>query len=301
MERTASFWPTISIAFLHKLWSHHSNTGYVFLGTLERHGGRWLEHAVNLAEDFDFESFFARYSRRRYDLYFCPNRFRRPRRQKQYASATPFAWSDIDGGDTSKCKPSPNLIFETSPGRYQALWLWDVQESTDRAEQYSQILANIANGDPNGWSITKYLRIPETYNHKPDYNRPLVRMVHHDWKPQRKRPPAPTQLAQRLEPRIRAVASSDQPSMDFETTFRKFRAHLHHRVRCLIRDSRPRETDRSKCVFEIVADLYRIGATFDEITVILRKNVYFKSKYGTSAVGLERETQRILTKLESKA
>jgi hypothetical protein len=75
---------------------------------------------------------------------------------------------------------------------------------------------------------------------------------------------------------------------------------LHLRVRTLIRNKRVHERDRSKCVYEIVTDLFYAGASFNEIATILERNVYFVAKYGTSDAALAREISRITNKLESR-
>lgn len=292
-------WPSASIAFLKRLWKHHHQTHYVFLGTLHRQGGRWREHAINLADHCDFEAFFARYPRAIYDLYFCPNRFRQPARQKRHAFPTPFAWSDIDRGDTDRCSPSPNLIFETSPDRFQALWLWDAPESSDRAELFSRTLTDTAKGDHNGWSITKYLRIPGTYNHKPEYDCPKVRWIKQDWTPQSSRPTVQQETKYRFlaVPLSEVSGTVDEPPNDFPSVFRKYGPALHPRVRQLIRDKRVRERDRSKCIYEIVVDLARANASVGEIHLVLQRNPYFIGKYGRSRYALNREVDRILNKL----
>ena len=287
--------------FLRRVWGWHPQRGFVFVGTRHCRTGRWDEHPIDLAKPLELKKLLTEYPAERSDIYFCPNRFRRAARRTQYALPSPFAWSDVDYGNVHTCCPKPNLIWQTSPGRRQALWILDAPEEPGRAEDYSRALTAAAGGDSNGWSITKYLRVPGTYNHKPDYNRPQVKLITENWRPRSTRPPLPRRPPKPfLTTSLADLAADESVLGDFSVTFEKFRHRLQHRVRCLIRSrTLVWEPDRSKCVYEIVCDLHRVGASLPEIATILRDNVYFVSKYGDSRSALRREITRILEKSRS--
>jgi len=292
-------WAEKSVAFLNRIWSYHSRSGYVFLAARHRTTGAWHEEAISLAPEFDCFEFFARFDRRDYDLYFCPNRFRGPRRLAKFGMPTPFAWCDVDEGSAFKCRPVPSLVWETSKGRTQALWVWSGLQSRDNAEGLSRMLTQQASGDRNGWSETKFLRIPFTYNHKPQYQRPIVRLLHEE-RDTKQRPPLIREVKSHSCSAPQRLGSSFD-DLDSATVFRKVCLKLHPRVRALIRDKRVWVHDRSGRVFNIVADLHRVGATFEEIAAVLRSNVYFVSIYGSSKHALEREIGRILGKIEGNS
>src|SRR5262249_25123209 len=87
-------------------------------------------------------------------------------------------------------------------------------------------------GDRNGWSITKYLRVPWTYNHKPEYDRPLIELIAAGTdKPQSKRP-------RRFSVREVSHAADlrvDPSRYDPRKVLQKYRGQLRPRVRWLIR------------------------------------------------------------------
>src|SRR3954468_22983759 len=55
------------------------------------------------------------------NCYFCPLPFIKPRRDKAAVARSHYLWSDIDAADYHRCPPS--VLWESSPGRHQGLWL----------------------------------------------------------------------------------------------------------------------------------------------------------------------------------
>jgi hypothetical protein len=90
-----------------------------------------------------------------------------------------------------------------------------------------------------------------------------------------------------------------EPSKWWRSIYRRYWKKLHPRTRFLIESKQvaPFERDRSKCIFEIVADLHRAGASVPEIAAVLWCNPYFISKYGKRLDKLHRELGSILPKL----
>jgi hypothetical protein len=179
-------WMRRSSEFLIDVWKHHQNSrDYVVIAARRR--SRWHEIPLKLDSLISLPRRFKQYPREDWDLYFCPNAFRQPTRRSQFASPTPFSWCDLDDGDASNFSPQANIIWETSPGRLQALFIWDKYLKPQVSETYSRALTDMAEGDSNGWSVTKLLRIPHTINHKPEYDEPIVRLTKVCWRPQSKR------------------------------------------------------------------------------------------------------------------
>lgn len=166
------------VDFLIDVWGTHANGGdfYVFIGWKSRHG--WRQVALSESNAYDrLPHLIEKYSD--HDLYFCPNLFRQPKRQRRYALPSSWGWCDIDGGRLSAFPIQPTIAWMTSHGRHQGLWLWDCKERRDRAELYARALAQYSD-DGSGWEITKMLRIPGTYNYK--RARPhLVTIVREQW------------------------------------------------------------------------------------------------------------------------
>ena len=299
MTTARNEWPDDAHSFLRKIWRRHEVIGYCFLATRDRLSNRWNEIPILRPETRGLIETLRTFNRNRCDIYFCPNIFRNPRRLRAFALPTPFGWSDIDRGNWQSCAPLPNIVIKTSPGRFQALWFWNHPEEPDQAEYYSNRLTDMAEGDRNGWSITKYLRLPGSFNLKPEYARPRVRINFENWKPQEERPTRGSTRYLR-----RSLAEVIAPAAIFTANksgiLSRYVRRLHPRTRTLLRDKKVYEPDRSKCVFEIVIGLHEAGATAQEIMILLADNVYFRDKYGNSPTAPRREVARILAKIESR-
>jgi hypothetical protein len=138
------YWIDEGSSFLLSVWAHLTTEERIqFLIVAARHGitGKWVEYGFKLDDaDCELREFLRKHPRKEWDLYWCPNPFRRPRRIKAYAMSTPFGWCDIDRAPWTFFRPRPNLVWGTSPGRTQGLWLWHRFETPGRAEAYSRAL-----------------------------------------------------------------------------------------------------------------------------------------------------------------
>jgi hypothetical protein len=103
------------------------------------------------------------------NVWFCPHLLAQKRRQKQDVSVTTAAWSDLDECQPTDLLLAPTILIESSPGRWQGLWMFDSQVNPDDAENVSQRIAyhHAEDGaDRTGWDLGQLLRMPYTYNYK---------------------------------------------------------------------------------------------------------------------------------------
>lgn len=100
------------------------------------------------------------------DLYFCPVVFSKPKRKKEYAQPTNLLWADLDPVHPDACRLRPSIAWESSPGRYQALWFLSTEVDPQDAAAMSKRIAYADGGDHSGWDLTQVLRIPGTRNYK---------------------------------------------------------------------------------------------------------------------------------------
>jgi hypothetical protein len=100
------------------------------------------------------------------DLYFCPLLFSDPRRKKEYALPTNLLWADLDPVHPNSCRLKPSIAWESSPGRYQALWFLSTELPAEQAAELSKRIAYSDGADKGGWDVTQVLRIPGTKNYK---------------------------------------------------------------------------------------------------------------------------------------
>lgn len=102
----------------------------------------------------------------RADQYFCPVVFSQPHRKKENALPTNLLWADLDPVHPDSCRLRPSIAWESSPGRYQALWFLTTEVPPTEAASLSKRIAYADGADKGGWDLTQVLRIPGTRNHK---------------------------------------------------------------------------------------------------------------------------------------
>lgn len=100
------------------------------------------------------------------DVYFCPVLFREPRRIKAHALPTNLLWADLDPIHPNSCRVKPSIAWESSPGRYQALWFLTTEIAAEDAANLSKRIAYADGADRGGWDVTQVLRLPGTRNYK---------------------------------------------------------------------------------------------------------------------------------------
>lgn len=281
------------VGFLHDIWKGGPKESFLFVATSAPDGERWREHAISADKMIaGLNRFFRAHSRWDYNLYFCPNPFSRARRRRAFALPSRSGWCDMDDSHPDAYRPQPNHVWETSPGRFQALWLWDARHEVGEAEAFSRALAARHGGD-TGWSITKMLRIPGSINHKPNYDEPIIRLVSRNWRKTTERP-EPLPNTHRAEPE---ALDMNPHAHDRRTVLRKYRSKLDTSTRHLLRHDRVQAPDRSARRFAIVAGLHEAGAHLDEIAGALWTSPYFCDKYGDDQNALETEVSRIIARV----
>ena len=284
------------VGFLSCVWMGVPKDSFLFLATTNPDGSKWREHVVRADKlKGDLNTFLRKYSRWDHNLYFGVNPFSRDRRLKEYALPTSLGWCDMDASNPDAYRPQPNLLWETSPDRFQALWLWDARHDVEEAERFSRSLADRHGGD-SGWTITKMLRIPGSINHKPQYDEPFVRMVTQSWAKASKRPdPIPDNG--RIHGVVAQAFDMNPYAHERLDVLRKYRSKLSASARTVIRHNRVLAPDRSKWIFLMVTELHEAGATLDEIASVVWGSPYFRDKYGDNLNALERQVSNIIAKI----
>lgn len=107
------------------------------------------------------------------DVYWCPSLFEGKRRVLELAMDEHALWADLDEVNPEEIDSDyrPTIAWESSPGRYQALWLitnGDMQGASWPGNE-NQRLTYYLGADASGWDTTQLLRIPGWKNHKPEY------------------------------------------------------------------------------------------------------------------------------------
>lgn len=274
-----------------RVWKRHVE-GFVCLAARNASTDHWVERCFDVINERGaIKRFLKDHPSRVWHLYYCPNAFAEPKRLAIHALPTPFAWCDIDGGDPYKFDPRPTILVETSPGRYQGIWELDRAIEPKEAEALSKGLTYRFGGDPNGWSITKLLRVPETVNHKPEYDMPGVSIEEDSGKPIR------VWTEREYTTTVPAIIDADPHRHDWQEVVRRFRPKLSGNMYRLMTDTWCISHDRSRCVFMIISALHEAGALPNEIAAVVWRSPYFISKYGQRRDRLNAELGRILAKI----
>lgn len=115
-----------------------------------------------------------------HNVYFCPQLLSKPKRIKDTVSACACAWADLDECDANNMLVEPTVIVESSPMRYQAYWVFEDIQAPEDAEALSKRIAHyhsFQGADRSGWDLTQLLRVPGTFNRKPQYGEVPVAIV----------------------------------------------------------------------------------------------------------------------------
>jgi AAA domain-containing protein/DNA primase RepB-like protein len=112
------------------------------------------------------------------DVYWAPAVFEAPTRTREAVKKVTTLWSDLDTVDpkTIPGHLKPTAAWETSPGRWQALWQLDKALPAKQQSQLNQRLTYALQADKGGWDLTQVLRLPDTPNHKYPKN-PKVKLL----------------------------------------------------------------------------------------------------------------------------
>lgn len=281
-----------AIRFLVDLWDYEPRA-YTFIGT--RRGERWQDHAIRGDRGEKLAAIIAANPADRFDIYFCPNAFVEPYRRSALALPSRCAWCDIDDADPDAYDPQPNILCETSPGRFQGIWLWRDVSPGDIAEQVSRNIWAKDGGDKGGWSVTKMLRLPGTINHKPQYRKPVVTLQVYDPRPQK----LPRSILGVSTP-ISATGAGEIEiaGLDPFKIMRRYRRKMGLQAGTLMTATRVMRPDRSGAVYLIVVGMIEAGAEDSEIATVLLVNPYFNSKWGADLAKAEDQIFRIRARLE---
>lgn len=288
------------IEFLTEIWDYNSRA-YTFLSV--KKGKFWKDNPIRGDRAKAIEAVLTAYPSDRFHIYFCPNSFSAENRIGQNARRTRYAWCDIDEADPNGYDPQPNILWESSPGRHQGLWIWDKKFRGEVAEAYSRNIVYKDGGDNGGWSVTKLLRVPGTINNKPKYNKPIVTLRSFD----ATRQPLPNFLSDIDPGRLAALSrvqsipfeSIDPFKHDPKEIIAKYRRRMDPFPRAMLTADRVLYPDKSDALYAMISNLVRLDASNDEIAAALRDNPHFTERENMSLDDLCADILRIRAKREA--
>lgn len=234
-----------------------------------REKGAILDHLQQHAED---------------DLYFAPCLFNGKRRIEHHAEAERALWADLDPvNPRSLGDRRPTIAWESSPGRYQAVWLLSsMRQGASWAGHENHRLTVEIGADPSGWDTTQLLRVPGRLNWKPDYRQadePVQgRLLWLD---------GPRYVWSDFDdlPPIGQTTGGDDPDLldddllkqvDRHAVWARVRLKVSKPVREYMASKSAEGADRSDVLWQIERDLADAGCTLAEIVALVRPTVWNK-------------------------
>ena len=263
--------------FLMRVWKLNCSDGdFVFLSTKSK-SNQWKDHSFTWSRGIkkEIQSFLEKFPPSKFDVYFCPLAFSKDRRLSKYVKPTSLLWSDVDEVPYSKIKETSRIIWESSPGRFQALWLLDKTLDPDQAEHLNQKLTYYLEADKGGWDLTQVLRIPGTPNHKYPA-KPVVKI--RIFEDKRTRVRTLYRITQGIDTNAKKESDIEieESQVSSLKLFEKYRARIPPKVRRLLYDKNPEIGKRSDIIWYLENKLYEAGMTPGEILTVIKHSPWNK-------------------------
>jgi hypothetical protein len=154
------------IKIIFSIWGHRE--GWVFVPAKNHTTGKWKEKGFRWPDERqNIMNFIEHCIENRFSIYWCPTVFREPKRVKENVeSKINVLWADLDKVHPAEIELRPTIAWESSPGRYQCLWLLKKSIPAKEAEGINKDLTYSIGADKGGWDLTQVLRIPGLRNWK---------------------------------------------------------------------------------------------------------------------------------------
>lgn len=157
-------WVELRRRFFNTIYGNHR--GYFFICGIKWPGQKFNSgKAFKTTEIAEAEKYIQDISYAGYDVYFTPGLFSRPQRTEDNLIPRNAMWSDVDDGDVSGTYPT--VVWSSSTGRQQAVWVLDTKDRIYPDRQgLSRAISKICSCDMGGWDSTQLLRVPGVMGHK---------------------------------------------------------------------------------------------------------------------------------------
>lgn len=268
-----------------EMWK--SQPGKFFCISTKSRQGTWKDHFFRRSEIRKVKAFVEKNLDK--DLYFCPHGFYKNRRLKDYAEMPNLLWADLDEVNPRKIQPMPTIAWQSSPGRYQAIWVLD----TTMEESVNRRLTYVIGADKGGWDLTQVLRIPGTQNFK-YATTPKVKLLWDD---------GPEHRLSEIKEILPKADEETEPNLPkamgiykrYEKTLPLFtRKHL-------LQSKKPKKGKRSEILWRLNKEMLEAGMTRSEVLALLVISPWNKFKGRRNGIKqLKRELDKsVQEKLES--
>ncbi|UDL15223.1 RecA-like DNA recombinase [Gordonia phage Pons] len=226
------------------------------------------------------------------DLYFAPMIFSQPKRKSEYATDGKRLWADLDEADPRDIEEElkPTHAWETSPGRYAAVWSFTEERTNVSAPGGpNHRLTMHVGADKSGWDTTQLLRVPGSANNKPDYPEGIRGRLlwrdrgFHTWKPFENLPAVKV---------LDADVDIDEQlleGIDRYAVWGRVKLRVSRSVREYMSLRQTMGLDRSHIAWQIERELADAGCSLAEIVAVIRPTIWNKFD------GRQDEVKRLMT------
>lgn len=281
-----------SLRLISKAWGNQS--GYIFFPWIDREAQKATGN--RRAGFHEGPAFFWPKERQgvidhllahtQHDVYWTTSIFEYPIRQEGYAMEEYALWADLDGADPNNITDyPPTIAWESSPGRYQALWLarrggGDFAGASWPGNENQKMTYHVG-ADPSGWDTVQLLRIPGWENHKPEYEArdgsyPRGKILWFDG-PQYEL----SDFSDLPELTVGNTQLTDALASDIEAVDRleviaRIKLKLNHTAREILYAKDTGGADKSEKLWYLIRCLADVGCTVSEIVAVVRPLVWNK-------------------------
>lgn len=218
-----------------------------------------------------------------HDQYWGPSLYEYPMRKEDVAMDEHALWADLDEVDPTMIDAEyrPTIAWESSPGRYQALWLTGDFQGASWPGNENQKLTYMLGADASGWDTVQLLRVPGLANHKPEYEAkdgtyPQGKIL---WSNGPRYTPADfkelPEVKGGVDAQLTDALSADIDSVDRLAAIASIKLKLNHRARELL-SAREASGDKSDSLWYLIRCLADVGLSTAEIVAIARETVWNK-------------------------
>ncbi len=259
------------INFLMKVWRPQGREWFYCISTKSN---KWKDHFFKLNEKKKLTKFLDSIDTKKVDVYFCPTPFKRKRRLSQHVAGSSFLWSDLDEVNPESIEPKPTVAWESSPGRYAALWMIEKLTPAKEIEAINKQLTYFLGADKGGWDLSQVLRLPGTRNNKYK-KKPTVKLL---W--------------QNTESYNLKDLSKYKQIIDPLEILKKYRYKLSKSLVNQLTKRKATVGKRSEILWKLEAELYEAGLSPNEIYWLVKNSAWNKF------VGRTDEEKRLRTEIE---
>lgn len=207
------------------------------------------------------------------DIYWAPAIFSSRSRSAKAVTAINTLWADLDEADPDGIPKmfKPTAVWESSPGRYQAIWKLTKTLNVAEQQQLNQRLTYAIGADRGGWDLTQVLRLPGTQNHKYE-EAPRVRLLYLNG-----HVIDPTTAIDDL-PEVHATPLDSDDLPDPRKVVDRHRQSFNTRIKQLLRANHAKLGERSDRLWELECLLAERGLNAREIASLAQGTVWNKFK-----------------------